>query len=229
MLKFLKYMIGKLVHRNRIHRNWEKRGGTYKNEKMLQVYELTYEYLADMCSEEKPKSVLEYGCGYAYLLKKIYKKTNGKCQRYFGFDFSGTQVAQAKNYFPQGHIEQNDICSSGCFSNQNPFDIVIGLSVLMYIHPGDIDNAISCLARICKKKLFLVEYYYKYLSPEKKVEYDKVVGNTGDGRFVYDYEGLLNKHGFINVRSAQIPAMVDSRINVKNCMPHTLVIAEKRV
>ena len=56
---------------------WKGRGAGYINEGLSEPYKLMYEDLADASLASNPSKVLEYGCGYGYLLKRIYEKLRG--------------------------------------------------------------------------------------------------------------------------------------------------------
>lgn len=204
-------------------RHWEKRGGTYHDEQTSRAYKEMYEYLADFCLKEHPKRILEYGCGYGHLLKKISDINCGKDDiEYYGIDFSSTQIENAKKYFSDGKFYVGDITKLLKNFEDNYFDVVIGVGVLMYLQKKDISKAILELKRVCKNKVYIVEYYYKYLAQEKQDAYKSVIGL--DGRDIYDYEELLLNNGFKDVQIKHLQQFSDKEINVDGEMAQTLVV-----
>ncbi len=201
---------------------WYIRGNTYHAEQISEAYLQAYDHIADLILQEKPNRILEYGCGYAFLLKKIYEKnTNNYIKEFFGTDYSATQIKNAIKKFPESKFTVADLCSKTSYED-NFFDVMVGLGVLLCIPPSKIELAIAELHRICAGKIFIVEYYYKYLPDHKKTAYD----NTKD-KYIHDYEELLRKQGFRNVQTFPIEAFANKTINILDEMPHTLVIAEK--
>jgi len=207
---------------------WRLRGKSYHAEKMSDAYKKMYDYLATICIAEKPENVIEYGCGYGYLLKEIFKKNTGMGSpsvKYFGIDYSNEQIVNAKKYFSDATFKTADITKRVTDFIDNQFDVVIGVGVLMYIKENKISFAMDELYRICKKKIFVIEYYYKYLNDQKKEAY--VRAKSEDGRCVYDYEKLLAEAGFRNIKTVHMDLFVNKTINVNDEMAQTLVIAEK--
>jgi len=209
-----------------IRRSWLKRGKNYINEGISDTYRLMYDMLANLCLKEKPKKILEYGCGYGYLLNEIFLKNSDNLNiEYVGIDYSPIQIEKAKKFFKGGNFFVYDLTKGIHQFKDGEFDIVVGVDVLMYIQPALINNAISNLFKICKNKLFLVEYYYKYLSDKKKEDYREA--HFSDGRCIYDYAELLTKHGFKKINTVPIEFFTDKMINIQDEMAQTLVIAEK--
>ena len=76
-------------------------------------------------------------------------------------------------------------------------------------------------------KIFVVEYYYKYLSDEKKEKFTR--STKFDGRCNHDYEELLEQNGFSNIRIYPIQYYYDSKINDTDSMPFTLIVGENKL
>ncbi len=209
-----------------VHRFWKQRGRDYKDEEISSAYRLMYEEITDLCLQEKPERVLEYGCGYGYMSKLIFER-GGKDRgiEFYGVDYSPAQIENARGYFSEGRFSVCDITRPIPEFSEGLFDVVTGVGVLMYIQPDRINNVVRELYRVCGKKLFAAEYYYKYLSPEKQSAYEKAF--YSDGRRIYDYERLFEGVGFRNVRTVSFPSFTDPSVNTKNEMPQFLIIAEK--
>ncbi len=205
---------------------WENRGSVYHLEEISMAYRNMYDYLSGLCLKEDPNSILEYGCGYGYLLKKIAdRNNNSKKMYYYGIDYSSEQILHAKNYFKEAEFIVADLTKPLSSIKDNFFDVVIGVGVLMYIQPRDINKAISELYRLCKKKIMVVEYYYKYLNPAKQHAYKRAIRH--DCRCIYDYSSLLEQVGFRNIQVVQMEFFYDPYINTLNEMPQTLIVADK--
>lgn len=226
LYKYFNKLLLKIAPTTVIRLMWNKRGVGYINNEIGDAYRLMYEDLAILCLKETPLRILEYGCGYGYLSKIVFEKNQGYLKiEHYGIDYSSTQIENAKNYFKEGNFYVCDITKRIDMFEDDAFDVVIGVSVLMYIQPDLIDNAIKELLRICKNKLFVVEYYYKYLSKAKQDSYKQAF--YGDGRRIYDYESLLFNNGFKNVKIMPIEYFHNKEINIEGIMPQTLIVAEK--
>lgn len=219
-------MLYKILPRYMAKRYWSAYGKAFMNSAMSDSYSLMYEELAELCLREEPSRILEYGCGHGYLLNKISEINNDDRKiEFYGVDFSVDQIEKAKKYFQKGNFSCCDITKGlGQFKGEE-FDMVIGVGVFMYINPKFIKYILSEFRRICKRKLFLVEYYYKYLSKEEKKVYD--TASFFDSRYVHDYEPLLLGEGFKNITTVRIGSFADKTINKLGETPHTLLIAEK--
>ena len=223
-MKILIRIILRYLH---IHRptkqQWEIRGESYKDEKISDTYKKMYLDIAQRCLAEKPKLILEYGCGYGYLLKILSQvDVEDTIKKYCGIDFSSTQIANAKQYFPEGIFYCENLLNNFKLFDDEAFDVVVGVGVLMYIDKKNIDCVLSGLFRITKSKIFIVEYYYKYLSDVKKAAYDSP--SNVDSRVVYDYDELLKNVGFKSVKVVHLDYFTNSDTSE---MPHTLIMAAK--
>lgn len=222
----IKELVYRAMPRCMARKYWTSYGKIYMNSGMSEPFRLMYEELSDLCIRENPLSVLEYGCGYGNMLKKIAEKNGGKNDiKFCGTDFSETQIENARKYFEKGEFLLCDMTEGLTHYKDDEFDVVVGVGVLMYIHPKFIAKAISGLRRICRRKIFIAEYFYKYLSDEKKRCFD--AARFMDGRYGYDYEELLKEAGFKNVKVNQFNAFADPEKNTLNEMPHTLMVANK--
>ena len=207
---------------------WQKRGHVYHLENMSMSYRLLYNYLSELCLNENPSTILEYGCGYGFLLKNIYEINMQSAHRdivYNGIDYSSSQIGRAREYFSNGNFTVADLTQFNPSIKESIYDVVMGVGVLMYIQNEDIQRAINELYRICNKKIFVVEYYYKYMTSEKQLAFKKA--SSGDGRCIYDYAALMDQAGFKKIEVIQLECFQDRKINTLNEMAHTLVIGEK--
>lgn len=205
---------------------WKKRGKDYAKEVQSESYRQMYDMIAALCLAEKPAHILEYGCGYGYLLKRTSELDKKReIQEYNGIDFSGTQIQNARINFPHGKFVQADLTKGLDFYANRKFDVVVGVGVLMYIQPDHIHAVIAELARVCRKKILLAEYYFKFLNQDIQARY--LNANKHDGRCVYDYESLLKEHGFRDVKIERLKCFEDPSINTLNEMPQMLIAGTK--
>lgn len=203
---------------------WEKRGRVYSDEQMSGSYRLMYDEIANLCLSNKPKRVLEYGCGYGYLLKRIEELDHeNTIEDFYGIDFSSSQITNAREYFPRGKFYQADLTKHLSMFSDDSFDAVFGVGVLMYIQTNGIENALKELKRICRRDIYIIEFYYKHLDRDKQKQYREVM--TLDGRCIYDYEELLQKSKFQNVVTKSFDSFTNRTINKTNSMAQTLVMA----
>ncbi|MBP8016899.1 class I SAM-dependent methyltransferase, partial [Candidatus Gracilibacteria bacterium] len=199
------------------------RGNYYINEKLSDSYQIMYDVIASKVLEYKPTRVLEYGCGYGYLLKQIYLKNENVNCEYYGCDFSETQIENAKSYFPYGKFFIHDLTKKMKNIPDNFFDVVTGVGILLLLPSDKVNFALSELYRVMNKKILAAEYYYKYLPENKKKEYF----DANDGRNVYDYEVLFKKVGLKNILISKFLSFYDENNQLIKEMPHTLISASK--
>lgn len=224
----IKKMFLKYFPEYSIKRSWHKRGHTYYAKKLDIVEKMMYDWLADLCLCEYPKTILEYGCGHGYLLKNIEERNKTDLNtEYYGIDYSQSQIENAREYFPNGIFHEMDITNNKDLVQfeEKRFDVVIGVSILMYIVNRQINAAISNLNDLCKNKIFLIEYCYEYLTDKTKRDYEESTAH--DGRRIHDYEDLLYQNGFKNIHTFPIQYYHDTKININNAMPLTLVTGDK--
>ena len=204
---------------------WELRGRAYAEQAMSPAYRAMYEELARLCLEPKPRAVLEIGCGYGYLLKRVYE-TGGKIlgARHFGVDLAEAQVRGARRHFPQGKFFAHDLNRPLAGFADAQFDVVAGVSVLMYLNEAGARGALRELRRVCGRRLVLAEQSVKHLDDAGRRDFDKVRGY--DGRHPHDFEALLKDAGFSRVEVRRIEPFFDPALNAAGEMPQTLFLAD---
>ncbi|MBF0231424.1 MAG: class I SAM-dependent methyltransferase [Desulfamplus sp.] len=208
-----------------IQMQWEKRGGENWVQELSPAYQQMYEGLTRIILQDKPQTILEYGCGYGYLLKILFENSeNAQKRKFWGCDYSSSQVRQAKHYFPQANFIQADITKKAPEFENIQFDAVVGVSVLMYLSQRGIIDFLQEVKKICRGKIYIVEYYYKYLSNEKQKAYQEAMPN--DGRKIYDYEQLLKENGITVIETQQFESMINPETNSANEMPLSLTIGQ---
>lgn len=201
---------------------WEIRGKTYSQEPMSAAYLSMYEELVALGTEVRPRSVLEFGCGHAYLLGRIAASA-GPRVRLSGIDFSSSQLAQAKALLPDAAFTLQDLARPLEFPDK-AFDLVLGVSVLMYLTEADARAAAAELHRVCGRRLMLAEFSRPHLDPEGQRRFDDA--RSYDGRQAHDYPRLLADAGFSSVEVRRFRGFTDPSLNKSGEMPQTLFLAE---
>jgi len=117
-----------------VRRSWLKRGKNYINEDLSDAYRLMYDMLANLCLKEKPKKILEYGCGDGYLLKEIFLKNSGNLNiEYVGIDYSPTQIENVKKFFKEGNFFVYDLTKGIHQFKDGEFDMVVSYEVIEHL------------------------------------------------------------------------------------------------
>lgn len=195
---------------------WWLRGRSYKDREISACYEVMYQELADLCLKGQPGRLLEFGCGDAYLLRKIYEKTIDT--QLFGSDFSETQVKAAQHLLPTAHFEWQDIRSMTY--HDKSFDVAIGVGVLMYLAPSQLMQALKELQRI-SDTVISVEMDCLYFNEKQKESFRL----ARDGRFDHDYRKCFEEAGFNIIECRRIETFYDSEISIGE-MGHGLIVAK---
>lgn len=131
-----------------VNRYWSTRGETYYENDSILDRSVQEAAIIEQLKKISFNSVLEFGCGYGRFTKLILD--NFSVDKYVAFDLSSHQIDKAKNYckgynvdFQQSAIKE--------FTTNEKFDLVMGIEVLAFITPKDIEDAIRHLLRFTKK------------------------------------------------------------------------------
>lgn len=196
---------------------WHLRGRKYSQRKVSPCYQQFYDELADLALNDSPSDILEFGCGDAYLLRKIHAK--GTTARLYGSDFSRTQIKVASSLLPEAKFEFQDITATTY--KDKAFDVAIGVSVLMYLNPAQLAVALKEIRRI-SRRFILAEFSCRYFSEEQA----RLFHEAQDGRYDYDYKNECSKAGFTNIMAYRCEQFWNPEINTLGEMGHSLIIAE---
>lgn len=195
---------------------WWFRGQDYSDREISPCYQAMYHELAQLCLQARPVRLLEFGCGDAHLLRQI--SSNGCGIQLFGCDFSSTQLEGARSLLPEAKFELQDIRST-TYGNK-AFSVAIGVSVLMYLSPRGLAEALAELRRI-SEIVISVEMDCRYLGKEKV----EAFRNAADGRFDHDYPKAFDDTGFQTVESRRIEAFWDPQLNTLGEMGYGIIVA----
>lgn len=139
---------------------WAWRGEAYYEEITASGYLDREVFFQDLLMEElraRPfDSAFEAGCGFGWNVKRV--KEEHPQATVGGLDFSLPQLANMRRYKPESAIlaAQGDACRMP-FAD-NAFDVGFTLGVFMNIHPGRIMDALSEMARVCRKRIIHMEW-----------------------------------------------------------------------
>lgn len=196
---------------------WQFRGRKYSRRKISPCYQQLYDDVAETVLESRPHTILEFGCGDAYLLRTI--RAHGKGERLYGCDFSRTQLKSAAALFPEAAFDLQNITST-TYSDK-AFDVAVGLGVMMYLNPSQLGSALQELRRI-SQRIVLVEMSCRYLGEEQARRFKA----EQDGRFDYDYEKECRRAGFANVYARRCEQFWNPQINTLGEMGYVIVVAD---
>ena len=196
---------------------WHFRGKRYSEREISECYGLLYEDIANLILDLHPMSVLEFGCGDAYLLCTISSKTNNVSLS--GCDFSKNQIKNVKFLLPNANFDLQNITATNYQANS--FDVSVGLSVLMYLNPSQLTKALSELRRI-SRKVIAIEMSCKYFDQKQK----EMFNDANDGRYDYNYSEEFLKAGFVNIEESRCDLFWDSKINHFNEMGYSIITAD---
>ena len=190
---------------------------TYGQRNISGCYDSLYTELAKLILSKEPKVVLEFGCGDAYLLRRVRDLNNEI--KLIGCDFSRSQIKNAKVLLKDAELDCQNIKATTYADNE--CDVAVGVSVLMYLNPEELHCALIEIKRISQIAI-IVEYDCRYFNDDQKILFHS--GN--DGRFDYNFENECLKVGFTNVVSNRCEQFWDTDINVLGELGLSITIAE---
>jgi len=164
------------------------------------------------------ESILEMGCGQGDNLRAINEKYPEV--KMWGCDIDETRTESASKV-PNTTIKLKDITDTD-EPFKRKFDIVFLAATLMYIPEEKIGQVIKNIKKSAKKEVILIEINV-FDEPKEHVEWeydDKA--DVKDRRYKYkgysmrDYEVLLRKNGFKNIKLKKIPRALWPGINYKD-------------
>ena len=169
-----------------LHRYWETRAETYYvpdvfGRKILQAFIKK--------QNPQPRSFIEVGCGRGELMK-LYKDF----PRAVGVDFSEGMIAESQKRVDrhQWNIELRHLDITKGYLPEK-FDLLITRTVLMHIHPDDIEAACRNVSMM-SDNLFIFEYWDDFA--RKKL---------APHNWLHDYNGLFNPLGYDTVEAYRRP------------------------
>ena len=179
---------------------WEKRSGKYLRwEGLKSLRHIVNAPLVDWILKRElrrigPQSLLEVGCGPGRLFG-FYRDVPRVC----AVDFSSSMLERAReNVLSRGlrHIELGEMPCQDLRFEEDDFDLVMTVTVLIHIPPAEVDRAIEELVRVSCKHIIVVEGSYSGGSPGTR---------SAEHVFFHDYRALFCRAGAYLIRSTRIP------------------------
>lgn len=171
---------------------WDKWGKTFINESQQRSIYPQHNWILKILLKEKPKNLLEVGCGFGRNIKFITKHYLEPLS-ITGIDISSTMLSSARIYLHHTLNKHLITLKEGTILKlpfpSNSFDMVICHGVLMHIKPDDINKAIYELVRVAKRYIIVVEQD-DTINPIKNRPFQKINHYT----FTYPYERLFEKY-----------------------------------
>lgn len=193
---------------------WLARGKVYKEqfkydpEKQLQE-DVLLGYLKDMLPFQ---TVLEIGCGFGRISNLVLSNFPA-IQEYVATDMSPDQLETAKGFVKSDKIRfiESDIQS---LQLDKKYDLVIAVSVLLHILPGEITQAIDKMASFSKRHIINVDYY-----EEGKIQ------QVASHNFMHPYEAVYKSLPFVESirRIPIVKKKLFSTLDAKQSIFHALV------
>lgn len=112
--------------------------GEYLSEPRLDFYS----ELARLCAAERPRSVIDVGCGTGHLLHAVVEAADPK--RVLGVDHASAGIRRARELVPTGEFRSESLYD---LDASESFDLVLCTEVLEHLSKPDV--AMRILARLC--------------------------------------------------------------------------------
>jgi 2-polyprenyl-3-methyl-5-hydroxy-6-metoxy-1,4-benzoquinol methylase len=103
-----------------------------------------YEQVAAISASERPRSVIDVGCGTGNLLRAIVEKTAP--ERVVGVDYASAGVDRAKQLVPSGEFRAQSLYD---VTPEETFELVLCTEVLEHVR--DPKSAVEVLVRLCTR------------------------------------------------------------------------------
>jgi len=135
-------------------------------------------------------SIIEIGCGAGANLGKIIQNFKGVAVG--GIDINKDAIDTALEIFGNNADVLEVSSMDKIFLSDQSTDIVLTDMALIYADPFKIDKVIKEIKRVARNAVILVEFHHK--SWIKRLALRLFAGYNS-----YDYQRLLEKHGFYNI------------------------------
>jgi SAM-dependent methyltransferase len=195
---------------------WLARGKVYKEQFKYDPEKQLQEEVLLACLKGLPpfKTVLEIGCGFGRISNLILSNFPG-IEEYVATDMSPDQLETAKRFVKSDKIRfiESDIQT---LQLDKKFDLVIAVSVLLHILPGEINQVISKLVSLSKRHVINADYYED--TPPKQI---------APHNFMHPYETIYKSLVSVeNIRRIPIiKKRMLSTLDAKQSVFHALIKA----
>jgi 2-polyprenyl-3-methyl-5-hydroxy-6-metoxy-1,4-benzoquinol methylase len=132
------------VSRRNSRRAYER---IYNDDRLLGEYlapsRLTfYAEVSDFCAKERPRTVIDVGCGAGNLLHALVERATP--ERVVGIDYAGAGIRRARQLLPSGEFHEGSLYD---FAPEESFELVLCTEVLE--HLSEPHAAMQLLVRLC--------------------------------------------------------------------------------
>jgi len=171
---------------------WTKRGKKYKDDFVHnEFFKIQENALVDYLKTIQFESVLEYGCGFGRITKLLLD--NFELKKYKAFDLSEEQINNAKKICSNHNVEF-EVSTIQDYDDNQKYDLVIGVEILMHVTPTEIRNVLEKLSHLTKNHMINVDFYEDpYVT--------KLAKHNFCHKYSLIYEGLSNVK---NIRKVKI-------------------------
>ena len=140
-------------------------------------------------------SVYEIGCGAGANLYRIHQAFPHT--QFGGMDINTEAIMFAKQALPLAQILDVGVADNIFFSDKS-IDVVLTDAAIIYIGKDKIDKVMKEISRIARNGVVLCEFH-------SKSRLKRLGLRWGSHFSAYDYEKLLTKYGFYDVKVKKIP------------------------
>jgi len=103
-----------------------------------------YEAVAEIAARERPRAVIDVGCGAGNLLRAVVEKTAP--ERVVGIDYASAGIRRARELVPSGEFRAQSLYDLDLAES---FDLVLCTEVLEHVR--DPKSAVEVLVRLCAR------------------------------------------------------------------------------
>lgn len=149
--------------------------------------------ISDVLSRLNWISLMELGCGAGANIKNILSRLRGK--QVGGVDINPEAIELCDKTFKGGVFKVGS--SDDVMMSDSSTDVVLSDMALIYVGPRKIDRYIREIKRIGRKYVVLCEFHSNSL-------WNRIALKMNSGYNAYNYEKLLQKHGFYDIMIRKI-------------------------
>ena len=103
-----------------------------------------YEQVAEISAQEKPRAVIDVGCGAGNLLRAVVERTQPKPERVVGIDYANAGIERARELVGSGDFRTESLYD---LNLEERFDLVLCTEVLEHVR--DPKRAVEVLVDLC--------------------------------------------------------------------------------
>jgi ubiquinone/menaquinone biosynthesis C-methylase UbiE len=148
--------------KNLYNKEYFKRYSHYLNRDLDEIS--LFAKIGGWVREEKPKKILDIGCGLGYLIAWLVEKTDANG---WGIDSSKIAINQSKNLYPRINFSQGEVFKLP-YGNKS-FDCVLMVNLIEHLNEKKQEKALVEAKRVLKNKGALI-----LSTPEKNSLYSRV-------------------------------------------------------